>query len=352
MSEISRVEQKETLFACVRFAMTDYSQVSARLLKLKEEVPANIVSGPPILVRHYVSSVREGTLVELGFPVKREFTSDKVLTRTIQRVECLSLKTTCSMEDIGESYRKLFKYADDAGIISDEYGIEILHELNELSNCLIEAMLVIHPWENLFRRNLVRTLGEQEAQRVFSSWDTLPCCNSVDRKFNEISESVARLDESAGEFTRYDCLSSCAHVFPMEQILKLKSVFQLTAARGGSMLDAVDAVITFMNGDPGWTEIAIRDGNVIRTAKGPRDPKAYAEALNPDDRAAAACFCPIIRNKLKEGMSPTFCYCGAGWYRQQWEGATGLPARVEVLKSLLKGDDECLFEVHLQMKKD
>ena len=46
-------------------------------------------------------------------------------------------------------------------------------------------------------------------------------------------------------------------------------------------------------------------------------------------------------------MSDTFCYCSAGWERQQWEGAIGQPVRVDVVKSLLKGDDLCEFAIHL-----
>jgi predicted hydrocarbon binding protein len=46
-------------------------------------------------------------------------------------------------------------------------------------------------------------------------------------------------------------------------------------------------------------------------------------------------------------MPVTYCLCGAGWYRQQWEAATGKPVRVGVARSLLKGDDRCTFSVRL-----
>ena len=64
-------------------------------------------------------------------------------------------------------------------------------------------------------------------------------------------------------------------------------------------------------------------------------------------KRAAYCFCPVIRARLDAGMPVTYCYCGAGWYRQQWETATGMPVRVEVVRSVLKGDDVCSFAVHL-----
>jgi len=47
-------------------------------------------------------------------------------------------------------------------------------------------------------------------------------------------------------------------------------------------------------------------------------------------------------------MPLTYCYCGAGWFRQQWETATGRPvAMVEVVRSALKGDLVCEFATHL-----
>ncbi len=352
MTGIRRVVQEETLYACIRFTMTDYSQVLHRLEQVKSEVPESAVTGPPVLIRHYVSSVKKGTLVELGLPVNRICRTDIVLTRTINRVECLSLNSACSLEKLSSSYGTLFHYADEKGIISDEYGIEILHETGNIASCTIEARLVIHPWENLFRRNLVETLGEKEANRIFKSWESLPGCSDRHERFQEVKEAVTNLEKTTDDFTRYLCLSGCAHVFPQEQIKKLRTVFLRSIQDGGSKLDAVDAVISFMDQDPGWVEGARRKGNIIYTAKGPRDEQAYMKAVTPEEKAAAACFCPIIRNSLNEGMPRSYCYCGAGWYRQQWEGATGLSVKVEILSSLLSGDEECRFAVHLPLETD
>lgn len=352
MNRIERVTQNETLYACIRFTMTGYSQIQKRLKLLDERIPSDIVTGSPILIRHYVSSVREGTLVELGYPVSRKYQNEEILTRTIRRVECLSLKAACSLQDLSHSYDALFDYAAETGIISDEYGIEIIHDIQDLNHCRIEARLVIHPWENLFRDNLKNSLGEEEADRIFSSWETLSTGGDLDQRFQGIKEAVKTLEEEADDYTCYDSLSRCAHVFPREQIEKLRAVFQKSVDSGESLLEAVDQVIAFMDSDPGWAEGARREGNVVYTSKGPVDPAAFEKAVTPEEKAAAACFCPIVRKKLDQGMPATFCYCGSGWYRQQWEGATGLPVRVEILSSLLNGDAECSFAVHLPIETD
>ena len=46
-------------------------------------------------------------------------------------------------------------------------------------------------------------------------------------------------------------------------------------------------------------------------------------------------------------LSDTHCFCGSGWYDQLWEGILGRPVDVEVLQSILKGDDCCTFAIHL-----
>jgi hypothetical protein len=109
----------------------------------------------------------------------------------------------------------------------------------------------------------------------------------------------------------------------------------------------VDEVIDFMVEDPGWGVRPARRGTTIYTTKNPRDRQAYARATTDAERRRAYCFCPLVRDHLEEGMPDTFCYCSAGWERQQWEGAIGRPVRVSVVQSLLKGDDRCQFAIHL-----
>ncbi len=103
-----------------------------------------------------------------------------------------------------------------------------------------------------------------------------------------------------------------------------------------------------MAADPGWGEKgAYREGHVLYHKKNPADPEGYKNAKTDQEKRAAYCFCPIICDNMEKGMPVSYCYCGSGWYRQQWETATGRPVRVEVLKSILKGDEVCSFAVHL-----
>jgi hypothetical protein len=171
--------------------------------------------------------------------------------------------------------------------------------------------------------------------------------SGLEVRFEWVKGMLTRLDGLVDESQKWDILSGCAHVFPQGQINKLAAVFSETKSQTGDPLQAVDAVIAFMDSDPGWAEGGFRDGYTIFATKKPRDPKAYAEAQTDIERRQAYCYCPLVRSKMDQGMPVDFCNCGSGWFRQQWEGATSRPVTMEIIKSVLRGEEKCEFAIHL-----
>jgi predicted hydrocarbon binding protein len=55
--------------------------------------------------------------------------------------------------------------------------------------------------------------------------------------------------------------------------------------------------------------------------------------------------------KTSETLSPTYCYCGAGFYQGIWEEILQQPVQVELLESVLKGDDVCKIAIYLPPKR-
>ena len=106
-----------------------------------------------------------------------------------------------------------------------------------------------------------------------------------------------------------------------------------------------------MHEDPTWHEKPRREGNVIYVRKIPFDSKNYGKAADRDEKRKHYRHCPMVRNHLDNGIFAAFCYCGSGWYRQQWEGILRKPVGVKILKSLLKGDDTCEFAIHLPVEQ-
>jgi hypothetical protein len=90
------------------------------------------------------------------------------------------------------------------------------------------------------------------------------------------------------------------------------------------------------------------EGNVVVEVKAPADAEAFAKAQTPDEKRVAYCHCPLARAGAASAPIPEpYCYCGGGWYRGIWEFILERPVRVEVLKSVMRGDEHCAFAVHL-----
>ena len=336
----------DTLVATVRLNLQERKELRAILDRLTQDISREYIAGPPFCIFQFVTSVTEGFDAEVGFPVTQAVQTDEITSRTLPAMQVLSLVHQGPADKLQESYRKLYGYASGRGLISDEFVREVYPNPDDPEG-EIEIEFVLHNWNRLLDENLERVLGEEVRRKVMRGSGALTLESTGDERFQWVKGAMERLDALAGEDQKYDAVSSCAHVFPVGQIAKLRAVYENARVTTDDPLEAVDAVIAFMGEDPGWVKQPVREGNVIYSTKNPRDPQGYENAKDEAERRKAYCFCPIVRNHLDGGMPITFCYCGAGWYRQQWEGAIGKPVKIEILQSVLQGDDVCQFAIHL-----
>ncbi len=337
----------ETLVATVRCEFRNRQELHAILADVERAIPADCIAGPAFCIFQFITSVRDGFEGEAGFPVSRPVESGEVHSRVLPAMDVLSLTHHGPVERMRETVRALYGRAYEHGLISDEFMREVYPDANNPGGSEIEVQFVLHDWVGLLGRHVSRVLGDQAAREVMQGSDGLSLDSAPEERFCWVKGALDRLGGPGSEAQQYDAISSCAHVFPDRQIEKLKQAYDRALAGTGDPLQAVDAVLDFMAGDPCWGERPRREGSTIYSSKKPRDPQAFAAATSSAERRRAACFCPIIRDRLDEGMPVAFCYCGAGWFRRQWEGATGKPVRIEVVESLLKGDERCTFAIHL-----
>jgi len=346
----SGIEHKQvpaTRVAYLRFNLKGRSDIPGVIEELAQAVPEGQIAGPPYLILQYFSSYTEGYEAEAGFPVKEAYEDGWIQSKLTPSMMVLSLNHQGPPERLRETKARLSAFAREHALISDEFTREVYPDWPNPQGA-IETQFVIHPWNALFARNLERALGATVRETVLASAETLTVESSPEARFRWTKAALEKLDETADEPQKYEVLSRCAHVYPPGQLEKLRHVYDLTRARNNDPLEAVDAVRAFMRSDPGWNDKrGYRKGRVVYHTKNPADPAAYEQAKTPQEVRAAYCFCPIIRDRLEQGMPVSYCYCGAGWYRQQWEAATGKPVRVEVVQSVLRGDEVCQFAVHL-----
>ncbi len=176
--------------------------------------------------------------------------------------------------------------------------------------------------------------------------------------------AMERLDALVDEEQAKEIMSGCACQYPRSALQGIKEDYaatgdldkaqQMLQAQFEAMLrdslqlsDEIVAEIVRR----GWGSAGVRQGNTIIAIKIPKSAYLldYMNETDPGKKRQYYCHCPRIREVLKgsETISPTYCYCGAGFYKGIWEEILQQPVRVEVLESVLDGGQVCKIAIHL-----
>jgi len=101
----------------------------------------------------------------------------------------------------------------------------------------------------------------------------------------------------------------------------------------------------------------IRRGDRVFKTKIPYAPKQFLKEKDAVMRRYYSCHCQLVRTAIRKGkpkISPTFCYCSAGYEKLHFDVIFEQNVEVELLESLLKGDSRCRFAIKIpkgKMKK-
>jgi hypothetical protein len=109
------------------------------------------------------------------------------------------------------------------------------------------------------------------------------------------------------------------------------------------------SVIEHVERDP-TIESGVRNGKVVTITKIPYMTIPYLKATTKKERTYYFCHNPMIREALldeEQPVSPIFCNCSGGYYKNYWEAVLDQPVEVELLESVIKGDNVCRFALHL-----
>jgi len=213
-----------------------------------------------------------------------------------------------------------------------------------------EVQVILHEWDRLLAEGAEKVLGEQARAHLMMGVEAITPDSSFEEYTAWIQGAMDRLDRlTSSEAQKCQIVSHCAHIFPQERIDLLRAIYQ----QGD-----FDAILREMYQDDFWYEKPVRRGNVIYMRKNPFDPEGYASAATPAGRRKAYCHCPFVHPYLTVDfttqkatvLSPTFCYCGAGWYRRLWEGIIGQPVKIEHVETLLRGNDQCTLTITLPLE--
>jgi effector-binding domain-containing protein len=330
--------------ACIKTVIEKRADVLPLFEPLRQAC-GDAICGPAMVIYHY-GAVKEGLLVEAAFPVSRPVETEQIHTRQLEDARGWTLIHHGSHENIRETTRKVIEHGrTHAGTVSGLREVYLALDLDHPEQNVTEVQLIKHEWDRLLAEGVGKTLGAAARQQVMEGIEQITPESSLEMYTEWIRGAMERLDSLTDDpEKKYQTVSCCAHVFPDERIAHLRSIYEQRRE--------IDDVLREMYKDPAWYEDPVRKGNVLYMRKVPYDPEGYEKGATPVERRKAYCHCVFVRpylDKVPSRMSPTFCWCGSGWYKRLWEGILEQPIRIEHIETLLKGNDQCTLTITLPL---
>ena len=342
MSDEERVvhkELEEVLVAQMRIhgKVSDLADVFSKL----HRAVGNSVAGNPIVIHYWGVSDEDGHDMDVCLPLKKDVSGTDITVTKLPKEDAMTIMHRGPYSEIGSSYRKTTRHTYERGHPIAESTREVYHhwDVDNPEASVIEVQEVLHDWTYRFATKLEEVLGPEGKEEVLAPMSSLDIDTPVEARQKALCKSLEILERKTNHEQQYEILSHCAHVYPIELIPPMRDLYKSTGS--------IDAVIEAMLSAGGfYPKLLKRDGSIIYSEKGPSNPKAYKEAKTEAEKRRAYCFCPLIRDCLDE-TPELFCNCSAGWPKQLWEGILEQPLKVDIVRSLTKGDDTCEFAIHL-----
>ena len=202
-------------------------------------------------------------------------------------------------------------------------------------------------WLERFAKNIADVAGEDAKRGVMKGSERLGPHPTPSQRAKWIKGAMERLEALVDEERRKQIMiKTCPHTYPRKRIEKLRKLYE--------QLGSIDKLLEVMYNDKSYGGTSYYDcpqrkGNTVYITKVPCNPRSHEKAQTELERKLTYCHCPWARAALKTStkVSPTFCYCSASWDKQLWEGILERPVEVEIVKTLLNGDNCCVHTFRL-----
>lgn len=218
-------------------------------------------------------------------------------------------------------------------------------------------------WLAKFSRCLDEVAGEEIRRKVMKGNEKLSSSPSRQEVISWSQGAMERLDSLVDEKQAQEIMAGCACQYPKSALQEIREKYEATGdmdlahqmlqAQFESLLrdslklsdEVIEEIVSL-----GWGSAGVKQGHTIIATKIPKRGYLieYMNETDPEKKRQYYCHCPRIREVLKtsETLSPTYCYCGAGFYKGIWEEILQRPVQVQVLESVLQGDQVCKIAVH------
>lgn len=248
------------------------------------------------------------------------------------------------------------------------YGLFI--KSNPIFVAFLESLDGGEAQENLYKR-VAEQYGDVLRDQVFDGIGIAPFGIPTPVKPSYMHPVVERLETAIGSDACRVLLSDSLRDLPEtyyqhdhelffsssdidEYLLKKKAAFiqqMETCQREGRLFfaqEVTDEVLDYIR-NTAEMGAGVREGNIIYETKIPFMTKEYLAEKDQQHKRYYYCHCPWAREAVRTGdkVAPIFCNCSVGFHKKSWEVIFQQPIQVDVLESILQGDDHCRFAIHL-----
>ena len=225
--------------------------------------------------------------------------------------------------------------------------------------------------DNLYRR-VAERFGQEVRDEIFAGIGVAPYGTPTPEKPAYMQPVIERLEVKVGEQACKDFLSTCLRSLSDEGYLPEREKYRqagnidaylvqrkealvaeleacLREGRPFYAQEITEEVIAYFRNDPEM-EGGVRVGNIVYESKIPYQTKQYLAETDPVLMGYYYCHCPWAREAIRRGnvkLSAAFCNCSAGAHKKTFDVIFGQPLKVEVVESILKGDNRCRFAIYL-----
>jgi hypothetical protein len=229
---------------------------------------------------------------------------------------------------------------------------------------VVEQVDFERAWLKKLSALLGEVAGEETRAEVMRGSASLSSAASTDEVIHWTQGAMERLDSMVDERSRRAILTGCACQYPVAALQGVRQTYEESGdidlahrmlqeqfeAFLKETLNLDEELIEYVV-NRGWGSAGVREGSRIVATKIPKSGNLiqYLREDDPAKKRQLYCHCPRVRDALKSSVriSPTYCYCGGGFYKGIWEEILHGPVEVELLESVLQGSDVCKFAIHL-----
>ncbi len=218
-------------------------------------------------------------------------------------------------------------------------------------------------WQGKLERSLSKRALNALKEQALAGGNHLSDASPRQEVISWTDRALSMLEQSLPSACVKDILTDCACHYPQEYLLSLHEIYaetrdikqvhaflQETFRRFLRELSLDEGEIAGII-DNGWGLAGTLTADKIRATKIPKSGnlKQYLRERDPQRKREMYCHCPRVRSAiaLKATLPKSYCYCGAGFYKDIWETILGEVVHVEVLESVLQGDDVCTIAIRL-----